>query len=487
MLQNQKSKICINSENGNYFNTIDKTLPIYLLSSLRYVHSECDNIMYINITYSYILNHYKCEINSKHVKEIFEKYGFKVLNEYIVDSFPFLEKSQVHVCNTRILSKEEVLKIRNKYYISYYCKDDICVPSSYNYMGKTIEIPNKNGTLIKYITNTCRYEEIKTNNCNSNILCNNDFECLSNKCFNNYCVFNDETPIIHCDDIYSNILFRHSYMYRGKPYNDVCINDNECSSKQCTHETCDIQENGPSDNEGTGFKEELKINEIKIPGTHDIVFFKLWDTFSTTSIEDMATSINNNLLDYINKEKSIFHNEWFIMDFPSSDIIRDLGVYSDIDYYPIKSTNGNKRDENNNISKICLQRKFDSLGNNIVKTNYKCINYEDFTIKNGKKYCSKANPSKCLDGNYILRPSILEYARYNNLTCSSIFAKYGVKYCTNKNTKVEYIDNIEMFFTWDHNPTPSIVCFPEELGYPCCSDDPNAVVVTTDSDGQWGY
>ncbi|ORX35516.1 hypothetical protein BCR36DRAFT_257933, partial [Piromyces finnis] len=43
----------------------------------------------------------------------------------------------------------------------------------------------------------------------------------------------------------------------------------------------------------------------------------------------------------------------------------------------------------------------------------------------------------------------------------------------------------EKFYNWDHNPTPSTVCFSEVLGYPCCSD-PNADVVTTDEYGQWG-
>ncbi|ORX73459.1 hypothetical protein BCR32DRAFT_285619 [Anaeromyces robustus] len=97
-------KKCINSKNGNYINIIDKTSPIYLLSSLRYAHLECDNIMYINITNSYILNHYECGINSDHVKEIFEKFGFRVLNEYTIDSFPFLEKSQIlYTSNIKVI------------------------------------------------------------------------------------------------------------------------------------------------------------------------------------------------------------------------------------------------------------------------------------------------------------------------------------------------------------------------------------------------
>ncbi|KAG4082020.1 hypothetical protein H8356DRAFT_1299963 [Neocallimastix lanati (nom. inval.)] len=88
-------KQCIQKEINQFKDIIDKTSHIYLLSSLRYAHSECDNIMYINITDSYVINHYECAINSIRVKEIFIKYGFELLNEYNIDLFPFLDKSQI--------------------------------------------------------------------------------------------------------------------------------------------------------------------------------------------------------------------------------------------------------------------------------------------------------------------------------------------------------------------------------------------------------
>ena len=43
----------------------------------------------------------------------------------------------------------------------------------------------------------------------------------------------------------------------------------------------------------------------------------------------------------------------------------------------------------------------------------------------------------------------------------------------------------EKFYNWDHNPTPTTVCFSEALGFPCCSD-PNTMVNTVDADGSWG-
>jgi len=71
-------------------------------------------------------------------------------------------------------TKDEVLKITNRYYISYYCKNDICVSTDYNYLDKTIEIPNDKGEIIKYITDTCRIDNI--NHCETN--CTTNIECL---------------------------------------------------------------------------------------------------------------------------------------------------------------------------------------------------------------------------------------------------------------------------------------------------------------------
>ncbi|ORX33469.1 hypothetical protein BCR36DRAFT_412123 [Piromyces finnis] len=111
-----------------------------------------------------------------------------------------------------ILTKKEVLNITNEYYISFYCKNDICVLVHNEYFDRVIEIPNENGTMIKYITYTCSYDNIISGKCSDKTCddygnytyntCKNDSECLSNKCFNNFCMFNEENPIDHCDDVY---------------------------------------------------------------------------------------------------------------------------------------------------------------------------------------------------------------------------------------------------------------------------------------------
>jgi len=155
----------------------------------------------------------------------------------------------------KILSKEEVLKITNRYYISYHCRNDICILTDNDYCTHIVEFPDENGNLIEYITDTCNYSDIQLNKCNDVTSCNNDKECLSNKCYKNICMFNNETQIIHCDNIYTKpTLFRDrsSYMYCGKAYRDICNENDECSSKKCIYNRCRMQTNGPNEGEGIG-------------------------------------------------------------------------------------------------------------------------------------------------------------------------------------------------------------------------------------------
>jgi len=165
----------------------------------------------------------------------------------------------VYVYNkNNIKSKNEILKNKNVYYVSYYCRNDTCIYVDNTYDKNFIEFPDEYGNINLYITKTLSYNTIKYNNistvasCNSNkcvlYSCTANSECLSNKCFNNFCVFNDETPIVHCDDIYKFSIFgKSSYMHCGKAYQDTCKNNNECSSKKCLDGFCDMQIEGPSD------------------------------------------------------------------------------------------------------------------------------------------------------------------------------------------------------------------------------------------------
>jgi len=161
-----------------------------------------------------------------------------------------------------VLSKDEVLKITNEYYISFFCKNDTCVSTSYDYNDWFIEIPDENGNLIQYITRTCSYDEIKNRDSKCLKNCTIDSQCLSNKCIGSCCVFNDETPMVHCDDIYTYpTLFRDksSYMHCGKPWKDTCKTDDECSSKICVTGTCNKQKHGPKQSDGTGLGIQLVV------------------------------------------------------------------------------------------------------------------------------------------------------------------------------------------------------------------------------------
>jgi len=113
--------------------------------------------------------------------------------------------------------------------------------------------------MIEFNANICAKETI--GNCITN--CTKNIECFSNKYYNNYCIFNNETNIVHCDDIYKTPkLFRtkNSYMYCDKAYLDTCVNNDECSSKICGKKGyCLIQDNGPNENEGLAVASELFI------------------------------------------------------------------------------------------------------------------------------------------------------------------------------------------------------------------------------------
>jgi len=172
--------------------------------------------------------------------------------------------------------KEELLKIKNNYYASYYCKDEFCVRVNDEYNNYFIEIPDKNNNITNYIVHTCTFNDIESNYCDStrmingenySVECNNDSECLSNKCYKNHCMFNEEIPIVHCDNIYSDKLFlgKSSYMYCGKPPNDSCIENDECSSKNCRDNMYQFQLDGPSDSDSiqTAF-EGLIIGGVSI-------------------------------------------------------------------------------------------------------------------------------------------------------------------------------------------------------------------------------
>ncbi|ORX49593.1 hypothetical protein BCR36DRAFT_450133 [Piromyces finnis] len=160
-----------------------------------------------------------------------------------------------------ILSKNEVLNITDNPGIKFYCRSDVCIYIGSNYRPNFIDFPSENGTLKTYILETCLYENAILGYCDTKLnypnitystSCNNHSECFSNKCINNFCVYNDDNPIIACDSIYIyNPPFSSSstYMNCGKDYKESCINDDECSSLCCNKfNRCSEYMKGPLDN-----------------------------------------------------------------------------------------------------------------------------------------------------------------------------------------------------------------------------------------------
>ncbi|ORX49672.1 hypothetical protein BCR36DRAFT_412649 [Piromyces finnis] len=151
-----------------------------------------------------------------------------------------------------LLYQTEVLKIKNNHNLRYYCKNNICVEVERYALPEFVEIPNENGNIKRYISKSFTYNELKyifymngicvsyntkKKKCQVSLFykCTSDSQCLTNKCIDGLCIFNEENPTEFCTSIYKfSIIFgRHSYMHCGKAISDICKTDKECGSKSC--------------------------------------------------------------------------------------------------------------------------------------------------------------------------------------------------------------------------------------------------------------
>jgi len=130
------------------------------------------------------------------------------------------------------LSKDEVLSSTGG---PYYCKDDICVSTMGRINLDTIIIPNQEGRNITYITDTCSSKDIEMNICSSKE-CSDDSQCLSNKCTNGHCSYNEANPIVYCEYVYTHhdiAFFDKNEMHCGLPRGYKCKSNDDCSSHNC--------------------------------------------------------------------------------------------------------------------------------------------------------------------------------------------------------------------------------------------------------------
>ncbi|ORX78458.1 hypothetical protein BCR32DRAFT_282256 [Anaeromyces robustus] len=148
---------------------------------------------------------------------------------------------------SKILNKNEVLKIKNKFNLSYYCKNDICVEVNRHDLPQFIEIPDKEGNIKRYISKSYTYNDLKLKNYRYNIYggpnirisykCSSDSQCLTNKCIDGACIFNKENPKCASKKCFNNSeysycgtvgepsdnfgMFQRTFLHSNKAYYDI--------------------------------------------------------------------------------------------------------------------------------------------------------------------------------------------------------------------------------------------------------------------------
>ncbi|KAG4096699.1 hypothetical protein H8356DRAFT_1396119 [Neocallimastix lanati (nom. inval.)] len=163
-----------------------------------------------------------------------------------------------------ILTKDEVLKLTDENPIKYYCKNNLCT-----YVDDYIQFPfaiflDENGNETSYIIETCTYDNAILGNCcnitrplkekHYSTKCNENSECLSDRCVNGFCVFNDLNPVTCCVTVYIPKFLSakpESHMHCGKALNEPCHSSDECSSELCGKDgLCFFDSYAPSDSDG---------------------------------------------------------------------------------------------------------------------------------------------------------------------------------------------------------------------------------------------
>lgn len=245
------------------------------------------------IFFIYIINN---QINYSYGSDESFFYTYENITDYISkdDTIQYSNRIRIYDKN-RTLNKTEVLKLRNQHYLSYYCKNDICVEINYEVFPLYVEIPDEKGNIKGYISKSFSYKDFKHDNYiqirYNNFFyleCTSDSQCLTNKCINRFCVFNKENPTEYCTDIYINLaMYSYSYMYCGKAIGDICRRNKDCGSKHCSKKKCEYPPPGPCDScHLTGL-----LNLIYIGGSIIIIsifiplFYRFLKLYITIKIE----------------------------------------------------------------------------------------------------------------------------------------------------------------------------------------------------------
>ncbi|ORX80872.1 hypothetical protein BCR32DRAFT_280171 [Anaeromyces robustus] len=193
------------------------------IGSLRYAHSECDNIINISIESNDIPNELIHHFNTSTSYVKYKPQNFTIQNSGIQCDIDAPE----------------------------FCKDNVCVCMKESMIKPFIELPDQNGHIHKYILvpyssyfESFIYEYNNNETIYVSLECKNDAQCFSNKCFNNTCTYNKNSDVIRCDRIYtkSNFFSRNKdtdgHIHCGRMLNEYCTDDIECSFNNCSNNRC---------------------------------------------------------------------------------------------------------------------------------------------------------------------------------------------------------------------------------------------------------
>ncbi|ORX64262.1 hypothetical protein BCR32DRAFT_287210 [Anaeromyces robustus] len=138
-------------------------------------------------------------------------YGLNNITLYTYENITDCEVSPNYIYvydKSKILNKNEVLKIKNKFNLGYYCKNDICVEVNRDILLPFVEIPDKEGNIKRYISKSYTYYDLKLKNYRYNIYggpnirisykCSSDSQCLTNKSIGDICKKNKECASKKC-------------------------------------------------------------------------------------------------------------------------------------------------------------------------------------------------------------------------------------------------------------------------------------------------
>ncbi|OUM60891.1 hypothetical protein PIROE2DRAFT_13264 [Piromyces sp. E2] len=159
----------------------------------------------------------------------------------------------------------------NNYGKHNYCKNNNCIELNSYHSFEFLKFPINN-TIKRYILDTCIYDSKLDNVVNwdnykfiylgnetiyLDLSCTTDSEYFYNKCINNYCVFNEDPSVTHCDYVHKGFAtVQSTYLHCSKTYGDRCNHDYECSSSKCDNKAYGYEYYEPS--ESTDLRKRIK-------------------------------------------------------------------------------------------------------------------------------------------------------------------------------------------------------------------------------------